>query len=121
MIRFNGLLSSNSCTNGGEFVQPHFQKRKICDISSSKHLWVVIKVHDQPHTCSPLLSPILSRSKFIFLSNSNFGEYIYMYIDNIYCHCSTIAVYAKIYLAISGEREGSDEGLMNKGLKLILD
>jgi len=41
-----------------------------------------------------------------------------MYINNSYSHYSTIAVYAKIYPTISG---GSDEGLMSKGLKLILD
>jgi hypothetical protein len=41
-----------------------------------------------------------------------------MYVNTIQCYWSTIAVYAKIYLAVRG---GSDEGLMNKGLKLILD
>ena len=51
----------------------------------------------------------------------NFGEYIYMYINNSYSNYLTIAVYAKIYPTISGEREGSDKGLMSKGLKLILD
>jgi hypothetical protein len=48
---------------------------------------------------------------------------IYMYINNIYCHCSTIAVYAKyIWLSVGrGRGRGSDEGLMDKALKLILD
>ena len=121
MMRFNGLLLFNSFINSGEFIQPHFQKRKFLRYLSLK---TPSGQYRSLYTYSPLLSPICiyyqgPNSYFGVIINS--GEYIYMHVNNIYCHHSTMAVYAKIYLAISEGGRDSDKGLMNKNLKLILD
>jgi hypothetical protein len=58
MMRFNGLLPFNSFISGGEFIQPHFQKRQIFRyllLKTPLGGHEIDEIHDQLPTYSPLL------------------------------------------------------------------